>query len=240
MTNRRIGVFLLAAGFVSFAQEKAASEFAAASIHPSDAGNQGCQYFWPDAVTFRAINATVTCLMRYAWDIEEFQIRKSPRNDIGRYDIMAKSGAPISDPADRRQLVASLLTDRFHLRTHRETRQLPTYRLVIAGTGPHLTTAPCLYGVSAAPGVTNGKGADMQALSRVLSTHLGRSVQNATGLRGCFDFLMRWTPWDANAAPDAPPDLLTAIQEQLGLKLEASRGPVPLVVIDRVEPPSAN
>jgi uncharacterized protein (TIGR03435 family) len=73
---------------------------------------------------------------------------------------------------------------------------------------------------------------------------LGRVVVNQTGLSGRYDLSLRWTPEDAAASasssPDIPPDIFTAIQEQLGLKLESTKGPVPVLVTDSVEKPSPN
>ena len=80
-------------------------------------------------------------------------------------------------------------------------------------------------------------------LARVLAQVLGRVVLNETGLSGRYDLSLRWTPDDAAAQPtsaDAPPGLFTAIQEQLGLKLDSAKGAVPVLVIDGVEMPSAN
>jgi len=84
-------------------------------------------------------------------------------------------------------------------------------------------------------------------LARELAQLQGRVVVNKTGLSGRYDLTLRWTPHDApppllNGAPDpnAPPGLFTAIQEQLGLKLESSKGPVDVLVIDKIEQPSPN
>jgi uncharacterized protein (TIGR03435 family) len=81
-------------------------------------------------------------------------------------------------------------------------------------------------------------------LSRELAQVLGRVVLNQTGLSGRFDLGLRWTPDDgaasATSSPDDPPCIFTAIQEQLGLKLESTKGPVPVLVIDSVEKPSPN
>ncbi len=222
------------------AQSTAPSAVAAASIHPTDPRNLGCQYFWPDAQTFRTINATATCLVRFALDVEEFQIETKQRLSDRGYDITARTENPVSDPAERRRILTALLAERFQLRFHKETRTIPTYRLTIAKGGHKLRAAECAFGVSTGPGATNGRGADMASLSRVLSSHLGRRVEDATDLHGCFDFSMKWTPLGVNPAADSPPELSTALQEQLGFKLEPSRGPVELVIIDHVEPPSAN
>ncbi len=86
-----------------------------------------------------------------------------------------------------------------------------------------------------------GSDDTISLLARELAQKLGRVVLNQTGLSGRYDFSLRWTPADATVSvPDAPPDIFTAIQEQLGLKIESTKGPVPVLVIDSVEMPSAN
>jgi uncharacterized protein (TIGR03435 family) len=89
-----------------------------------------------------------------------------------------------------------------------------------------------------------GSDDTMSILAPALAQVLDRVVVNQTGLRGRFDLTLRWTPDDAAASaspsPDIPPDIFTAIQEQLGLKLESTKGPVPVLVIDSVEKPSPN
>ena len=132
------------------------------------------------------------------------------------------------------------------MKAHPETRQLAVYALVVAKGGVR-------FKASEVNGTTidtfrarlhvAGSDDTIALLARVLAQILGRVVVNETGLRGRYDLSLRWTPDDAGAqttAADAPPDLLTAIQEQLGLKLESTKGPVPVLVIDGVEMPSAN
>jgi uncharacterized protein (TIGR03435 family) len=108
------------------------------------------------------------------------------------------------------------------------------------------------------PGQLAGQGTPMESLARLLSEQLGRTVLDQTGLKGNYDFTLQWTPEQGeammlkgpeggkpgtdNAAPpeSSGPSIFTAIQEQLGLKLESTKGPVEILVIDHVEKPSEN
>jgi uncharacterized protein (TIGR03435 family) len=193
-------------------------------------------------------------LISWAYDIHTDLIYKRPSwLDSARFDITANApqDRPASarrpgEPTELQKMMQSLLAERFKLVTHRETRELPLYALVVAKEGPRirLTPAPETMGQNPfsnpAPGRLIGTQVSPEMLAKVLSGQLNRTVRDHTGLKGVFDFKLEWTP-DAAALPDAPPDLragaslFTAIQEQLGLKLEARRGPVEVLVIDRVE-----
>ena len=105
------------------------------------------------------------------------------------------------------------------------------------------------------PGGLTGQGLPISSLARILSQQLGNTVEDKTGLTGKYDFTLQWTP-DRNTSPMSPepgqqgpaasstdssgPSIFTAIQEQLGLKLESQKGPVEVLVIDHVETPSEN
>jgi uncharacterized protein (TIGR03435 family) len=156
-----------------------------------------------------------------------------------------------------RQRLQALLADRFQLTIHRETKEAPVYALVVAKNGPKLQESkeggPRLM---MGRGQLNGQGALMEMLANVLSGQLGRPVLDKTGLQGKYDFKLEFTPDPGQGAgpfgglgpgPDAPPppdpngpSLFAAIQEQLGLRLESTKGPVEMIVIDRVEKSSEN
>jgi uncharacterized protein (TIGR03435 family) len=155
-------------------------------------------------------------------------------------------------------MMQKLLEDRFKLTLHRETRVLPAYTIVVASGGPKLTPndsnptgLPSLLfrGLGVLPAV-NASMADFAGVMQ--SAVLDRPVVDKTGLPGRYDFTLTWTPDDSqfrsfgvrmpppSADANAPPVLFTAIQEQLGLKLESTNAPVEVLVIDRVERPSEN
>jgi uncharacterized protein (TIGR03435 family) len=168
------------------------------------------------------------------------------------YDINARAvGNPTVD--DLRLMLRNMLADRFRVMAHKETRDLPAYALTLARgdgkLGPNLkpAEADCSEGkrgkgpggcgsgrFRVGAGVINGKAATMDALAVELRLS-GRPVVNRTGLEGAFDADLQWTPdLGANA------ELFTAIREQLGLKLESTRTPMDVIVIDSAQRPSEN
>src|SRR5262249_29317761 len=135
----------------------------------------------------------------------------------------------------------------------RETRQQQIYELVVDKGGSKLReTADTSRGegIGGGNGELLGIAADIPVLTYVLSQRLGRSVIDKTGLTGKYDFKLTWTSdaaWPATLGADSPvssgesgPTLFTAIQQDLGLKLQAAKGPVETLVIDRAEKPDAN
>jgi uncharacterized protein (TIGR03435 family) len=157
-------------------------------------------------------------------------------------------------------MMQSLLADRFRLKVHFETREMQVYKLVLANDGLKMKE---ISDLTKAPGVRLGHtdqgafvlmgAADIPGLVGLLGnfSEIGtKPIVNETGLSGKFyDVSLRWTSSDAtdpakNASmasdADAPPSLFTAVQEQLGLKLVAAKAPVMVLVVDHIEPPSAN
>jgi bla regulator protein blaR1 len=169
---------------------------------------------------------------------------------------------PIGQTSPEALMLRSLLEDRFRLSAHRETRDLPIYALVLARAdgrlGPRLRQTASDYcakrleaaGKAGEPippggavcgirpsvnGITAG-AFPMNELARFLALNTGRTVVDRTGLTGVWDFDLKYSPPNApNPDPD-PPSIFTALQEQLGLRLDATTGPVEVLVIDRVEP----
>jgi bla regulator protein BlaR1 len=163
-----------------------------------------------------------------------------------------------------RERIRSLLAERFQLTIHRETKDQSVYALVVAKGGPKLQQSEVKEGTGSRAmmrmgrGQLSGQGIQMQGLVQVFSNQLGRPVIDRTGLKGNFDFKLEWTPDPGQSgggpfggAPppgvDAPPppdpngpSIFTALQEQLGLRLESQKGPVEMLVIDKVEKPSEN
>jgi uncharacterized protein (TIGR03435 family) len=158
-----------------------------------------------------------------------------------------------------REQLRALLADRFQLTLHRETKEQSVYALVVAKGGSKLKESETQG--SAGPrgmmrmgrGQVSGQAMPLQQLTEVLSSQLGRPVIDRTGLKGNFDFKLEWTPDPGQPAampangPDAPPpsdpngpSIFTAVQEQLGMRLESTKGPVELLVVDTVEKPSEN
>jgi uncharacterized protein (TIGR03435 family) len=171
---------------------------------------------------------------------------------------------------ERRRMFIKVLTERFGLKYHTEQRELPVYALVPGKGGPKLTASTHVPdesqpGKGAAgklmmgPGRVSGEGTTMQFLADALSRQLGRAVKDKTGLAGRYDFTLTWTPEagsgsgagdrpggpeSAGGGPTLDPgsgaSLFTAVQEQLGLKLEPQKAMVDVVVVDSVEKPAEN
>jgi len=211
------------------------------------------------------INVPMKMLLQFAFALPETRILGGPDwlSSI-KFDIEAKSDSSVDDRLHalssddskllKQKMVQALLADRFKLIDHMETRELPVYALVAAKGGTKLQA-------SKSSGTTidswNSKidirGGDntVALLAEELSKKLGRVVIDKTGIPGRYDILLIWTPDDGAAPPstgstgisastDSGPSIFTAIQEQLGLKLEPQKGPVQVLVIDRIEMPSAN
>jgi len=200
-----------------------------------------------------ATNVSVRFLIEYAYDVRDDQVSGGPAwLDSERYEVLAKPGGDTGEGAKLIKLrTQSLLADRFRVMLHRETKELPVLVLTVAKNGPKGLRAS----TAGSPDfVDNGRHLNCQRVSMAmfakefLARKTGRSVTDKTGLAGDFDFTLDWTPDDAqpgsaaDAASAAPqfPSFLTALQEQLGLRLEQSKGPVEILVIDRAEKPAEN
>jgi uncharacterized protein (TIGR03435 family) len=182
-----------------------------------------------------------------------------------RFDIEGKSDKTPDQP-QMLEMLRSLLADRFKLVVHRETREMPVYALTLARTdgrpGSQLQPSdPCVAGppsgvaeasarqaprcgrFSVGAGTLSGKGVTMAQLAAELpSATEGRHVVDRTGLSGMFDVSLTWAA-DAigtNPSPADAPSIFAAIQEQLGLKLEPTKAPMEVIVIDSAERPQAD
>lgn len=155
-----------------------------------------------------------------------------------RFDISAKVSPDI--PRDQMLLmIRALLAERFGLKLHRESREMTVYSMVVTRGGPKLKPVSATgNSFSHGPGHVSGRALSMSDLADRLSGpvfKLGLPVLNSTGLSGTFDFTLDWTPDDARVDDASKPSIFTAIQEQLGLKLERSKGMVQVWVVDHAE-----
>lgn len=203
---------------------------------------------------FTAQNVTLRNLIAYAWQIKEFQTVGGPKwLDSDHYDVLAKpphDGA--ASDADNHLRMRALLADRFQLAVHADTRELPVYALVVAKNGPHLAPAKSgdeRKGIEARRGQINCRAVSMKRFAEWgLAPRLDSIVLDKTGLEGEFDFTLQYaddSPPKPGAEPPpppdpSPPDLPSALQQQLGLKLETQKAPVEVIVVDRAEKASAN
>jgi len=134
-----------------------------------------------------------------------------------------------------RAMLRSMLADRFHLQTHVEKRELPIYSLVVAKSGLKMKVAAPDEGSGSSTGNTKMKftNVPIEIIARTLSSQLDRVVLDETGLTGQYDGEMNFSP---EGQPDAEfPSIFTALNEQLGLRLESKKAPVDVLVVDKVE-----
>jgi uncharacterized protein (TIGR03435 family) len=214
----------------------------------------------PANSNFRAENLSLVGLIHWAYEMPEARILGAAGWANSTYfDIDAKADPSVdqqlhdlTSDAGRKQkedMVQALLADRFGLVVHLETRELPIYALVAAKGRPKLGLVH-----ETGSWINTGNGrieVQMQnsvaVLAEELSKVAGRDVVDKTGMAGRYHLTLKWAPDDAaapssanGAASDSGPSLFTALEEQLGLKLEPAKGPVQVLVIDHAEMPSAN
>jgi uncharacterized protein (TIGR03435 family) len=198
--------------------------------------------------------STLRRLIQNGYQVQPYQISGGPAwvNDTAPvYDIAARAPGESTPTADEaRQMLQTLLADRFKLVLHRETREVPAYALVIAKNGSKLkATTGSPSGTRLAIGPTRRMQATNMSMGQLLGSltgELGRPVLDQTGLSGKYDWELEWiadpvqaTALDPNGALVAA-DLFTALQEQLGLRLEATKTTIEVLVIDQAEKPSEN
>ena len=198
------------------------------------------------------VNRTVLGLLLFSYNLHKSQIVGAPHwSETERWDV---SGVPdIPGHASRAQLqilVRKMLVERFGLKLHHETKEMPVYALTVTKGGHKMARSA---GDPNGPGSENESRDGGQSLMRITNATISefapnlaffadRPVVDQTGLAGRYDFQLRWT-FDESLAPSdgtAPPDLFSAIQTQIGLKLEPTKAPVDVLSIDAVERPPAN
>jgi uncharacterized protein (TIGR03435 family) len=235
--------------------------FEVATIKPSDPHSQG------QIVTLRGAevittNATVRDLINLAYWLHPKQVTGGPPwMESDKYDMAGKPDAPGQPNVDQmKMMIQKLLTDRFQLKFHFEKRDLPAYAVGIVKSGAKITRSqddpkglPGFYFGRTASGTTlTFRNSPMSQVTAILQNFLDKPVVDQSGLSEKYDFTVAFTLDAAQAVrlggpptatpdnPDAAPDVFTAFQQQLGLKLESTKAPVEVMVIDKVEKPSEN
>jgi uncharacterized protein (TIGR03435 family) len=245
--------------------------FEAAAIKPNREG--GGPYLRVHPGRLMMTYYSIQELVAFAYGVRAEQVVGKFSSD--RYDIEATTSGSVPGKQMAGPMLQALLADRFGLRLHRETRNLPVYNLTVSKNGPkmppaksdcvvspvdhgappeHPSADPVFYcdhphfGAQGVNRTLEGKGITLQALSESLSrTELNRTVVNKTGLNGAFDVTLKWVADPSSplhdgfggpaSEPGAGPSLFTALQEQLGLRVQSGRGPVEVLVIDQIEKP---
>lgn len=273
-------------------------KFEVASIKPTRSGNPMTRFMLtPGRLNLVGVPTKMIIEMAYNLKSDDQIVGAPSWVNSERFDIDAKEEDSFAQkmrklPFDEGQeqvrlLVQSLLADRFKLKVRRETRQLPVFALIVAKNGPKLTESKLpppspigantpgprvRSGVGVFPGKVEATSAPISLLVSLLSRDPdlgGRTVVDETGLKGSYDFTLKWTPEfqrggmaggpgpaegsgpggapsengqaaDSTQADASGPSLFTALQEQLGLRLKPAKGPVEVLVIDHIEPPTPN
>jgi uncharacterized protein (TIGR03435 family) len=220
------------------------AEFAAASVKSASAGTtRGHWQTGPGSITMT--NVTLRAAVQWAYDLKPYQFSGPGWMDEERFDITARSEGRVPT-AQLRAMMQRLLAQRFQLAIHRESRQTAGYALTVAKNGPKLRPSTDNGPAEIGPGSEGGLflTAHRVAISRladVMAEHLRAPVIDRTGLTGKYDFtldLMPYVPDDAtenSVTADLAGMLSTALQQQLGLKLEARPVTIDVVVVDRAE-----
>jgi uncharacterized protein (TIGR03435 family) len=233
--------------------------FEVATIKPSDPNVPG-NWFSVKGRNFTTHNISLAGLIESAYGVHAKQIVNGPDwFDKDTYDLNAVPDGE-GQPSNKQwnTMMQKLLADRFKLTFHHEQRELPVFVLTVGKDGAKNMAEntsggllPSLFFQGTKGGIMlPARNATMKDFTGLLQeVVLDRPVVDQTGLKGRYDFTLKWAPDDsqfgghvppASDDPSAPPSLFTALQEQLGLKLVPAKGPVPVLVIDHVEKPSPN
>src|SRR5262249_25383395 len=206
---------------------------------------------------FAAQNVTLGMLINRAYNVQDFQVSGGPSwLNSDRYDIQATPPESVRTRQDLwGPLIQNLLQDRFKLSVRREMQERPIYVLTVAKDSSKLKSGDCISrepnsGPPSRPGVCGftvmdsnmirATQIDMSRFIFMLTPWVMRTIADKTGFAGTFDVDLKWNPNETAAAnvggpapTDVAPSIFTALEEQLGLKLESSRGPVEMLVIDQ-------
>jgi len=242
------------------AQTQTEPEFEAVSVKPVEGarnaascdGGPGTN----DPTTFRCHGVSLTFLLIYAFKVNYDQVQGPDWLKSQTFDLMARI-APGSTYDQFRVMLQNMLAERFGLRSHRETKEVTMFQLVVAKSGAKLKPAAQEPATQNAPNALEREGypapgregmsiidgrarfksphAEMNAIAGLLSGQLGRPVSNATNLPGEFDIDLHWVTEARSAQGDNGPTLLRAIEEQLGLRVESRKGSYAYLVVDHMD-----
>lgn len=231
------------------ASRPALAQFDVVSIRPyvsqGDPAKERSALDFPPGGRLVVTNASVRKLIRIAFGVEKERVLGTPEwSDTLTYNIEAKTAGGVEVTRENLpELLLPLLISRFGLQFHRETRQAPEYDLEVAKNGftlpPDTSDAQSRMSENSngASSMMRATKLPLSALAAALARYLERPVVNKTGIEGAYDFDLKWS---ADAALDpVNPSIFAALQE-IGLRLVSTKGPVDVILVDRVEKPSEN
>jgi uncharacterized protein (TIGR03435 family) len=233
-------------------------EFEVATVKPSDPAKCCARGWGRNGRHFNTTNMNLKQMIQWAWSLQAKQVVGGPPwLDNAGFDIAGEiDGDGVPNDHQWKIAVQKLLIDRFGLKLHHETREMPAFALVIAKGGPKLTPGDGNVKVHQGMGFVGPPGQTMHGfgvnasikdfvgeLQRIV---MDRPIVDETGLTGVYNIQIAFTREESDALgmtqlPDsAPPNLLDALPQQLGLKLKGTNAPVDVIVIEHADPPGAN
>lgn len=235
MVLRVAGLLVAFAVFPATAQE---FEAASVKLHTPNVpiGAQEASGIDEGRGTIRITNLPLKVVIENAYGVRDYQFSGPEWLSGVRYDIEGKTPAGYTHQ-QLGPMLRALLAERFKLAVHHESKQVAGYALVAAKGGSKLreSEGPRTY-FTARPGLISGTQVKVRELVGALAGRLGRPVEDRTELRGAYDVKLEWNSDEARGGgDDVLPSLFTALGEQLGLRLEAEKTTVDVVVVDRIE-----
>lgn len=243
---------------VLFSVPAGAQSFEVASSKPSqlESGDRQFTGFQtPGGGRLNTFGTSLCMLITFAYNVKDFQLSGGAGwANSETYDIVAKGAGNATTP-QLKLMLQTLLKERFKLTLCHETKDAPIYELVVAKGGSKIqedTTSAGLVMMMTGRGKVTAQKVPVTAFLPLLGTLTGRPVVDKTGLPSTYAFKLDWTPDPGEGGPPGPrgpdatppdpsgPSLFTALQEQLGLRLQSAKGPVENLVIEGAERPSGN
>lgn len=247
LTGMRVFLFIAVTALTAFAQDL---KFDAASVLPNNLDDRIVRIDPGTGGRFSARGYSLKLLIQHAWGVKGFQISGGPSwLDEDRWDVTAR-GPATSTPEQMKLMVQALLNERFALRIHTVTQEMPGYELNVDGRSKMKISEAKQANDNVtrnAAGALEAHGMSMPAFVKILGAYLAKPVLDNTGLTGLYDFTLIW-----NARFDVIPDVASggdltgvtlpaALRDQLGLKVTLKRGvPAEVIVIDSAQKASAN
>jgi uncharacterized protein (TIGR03435 family) len=237
---RQIAAAVFLASLAAVAQPQEPLQFDVASVRPSQPGREVIEPL-PGSLTMR--NVRMRSCIAWAYDLEEDLIQGPDWTGDAWFDILAKPAAP-ANASDLREMLQALLAARFHLEQHRETKEISALILTVGKNGSKLQPTDTEGSPSFKTGKANltGQGATVAQLTHFLSHELHMPIVDRTGLTGRYNYFLDVNAYlteEIRKSPGTPPEAASivaqAVQAQLGLKLDAKKAPVEVLVIDRLD-----
>jgi len=241
-----LSVFAIPASVLAQAPPEAAPAFDVASVKLNPAGGNRIEVT-PGRLTITS--ATLATCIKWAYGVQDRQFSGANSGIVGlltseRYDIVAKS-AGLAPESQLKRMLQTLLAERFQLAFHQQTKEAQVFALLADKNGPkfHESQGEGESSQQAKSRLSRQwKWTSMTQFAESLSDAMQAPVLDQTGLAAKYDFALDLTPYmpSTDERPDIASMMVTAIREQLGLKLESRRAPVNVMIVDRLEKPSAN